>query len=291
MALTLTRLIRKKSGSRGRPRPGDEMDLMQHLDELRARLIRCAVYATVAGVVAWYWVYEWMFTALTAPLLKVMQAHGIKGGLIWPNLLEPFLLKMKVCAILAVLITSPLLLWEVWGFISPGLHAHERKPFKFVFPLAVTLFVLGASLSFAILPAAIAWFLSYSQPNVQLMQHVSDYILFVVKMCAAFGLGFELPVVLMFAGKIGLIRDTTMRLYWRQAVVVVMIVAAVITPSNDPLSMMMMATPMAFLYLGSISLVKWVQPKVTTRPYGDEDEEDDDNSAASRIPIDPEEED
>jgi sec-independent protein translocase protein TatC len=248
------------------------MDLMEHLDELRSRILRSLLVAALAGVISWYFLYDPIYRALTMPLFKTFKAHGIQGSLVFLTFTEPFFLKLKVCAILSLCIASPWILWEVWGFIAPGLYPNERKPFKIVFPMAIALFIMGAGLSYVILPAAFAWFLSYLPHDVVLQQRLPDYLIFVVKMCGAFGLGFELPVVLMFAGKIGLIRAKTMRTYWRQAVVLIMLAAAIITPSNDPFSMLLMSTPMAILYLGSIALVKWVEPKEI--PAGDDEEEE-----------------
>ena len=250
------------------------MELWEHLDELRGRLFRILIYVLVGGIVSWFWFYEPILKLFTQPLYEALDRHNILGRPIIRTITEAFFLKLKVSALLALGMASPLILWELWGFISPGLHPHERKPFKFVFPFAVFLFALGASLSYAILPQALNWFLSYQPEGVELLPSLSDYMLFVVKMCGAFGLGFEMPVVLMFAGKLGLVNARAMRRFWRQAVVVIMIVAAVLTPSSDPFSMMIMAAPMALLYLGSIFLVKWVEPKDLTVPYGEDDEEE-----------------
>jgi sec-independent protein translocase protein TatC len=274
-----------------RRRASDEMDLMEHLDELRARLFRCIFVILLCGIVAWYWLYHPVVNALTRPLNIILASHHIKARIIYVTLVEPFMLQLKICAMLAVAMASPFILWEAWGFVAPGLHPHERRPFKFVFPLAVFLFCMGAGLSYYILPAAFAWFLSYlpMDPNVEFMPKMQDYLLFVVKMCGAFGVGFELPVVLMFLGKIGLVSSKTMRRYWRQAVVIIMLAAAILTPSNDPFSMLMMATPMAILYLASIGLVKWVEPKFEITEYGSDAKEE--TPSRHPKPIDPDEED
>jgi sec-independent protein translocase protein TatC len=273
-----------------RRRPSDEMDLMEHLDELRSRLLRCFFFTLLCGIVAWYWVYQPVVDALTRPLTVILASHHIKAKIIYVTLVEPFMLQLKICALLALAMASPFILWEAWGFVSPGLHPNERRPFKLVFPMAVGLFCLGAGLSYYILPAAFAWFLSYlpMDPNVEFMPKMQDYLLFVVKMCGAFGLGFELPVVLMFLGKIGLVNARSMRRYWRQAVVIIMLAAAVLTPSNDPFSMMMMATPMAILYLASIGLVKWVEPKFEFADYNSGDEDEKSNRHPKPIDVDEE---
>ena len=260
---------------------------MQHLDELRSRLVRCIIYVTIAGIVAWIWFYDPLFKGLTVPLREAAVQYGLKVDFGFIHFTEPFFLKLKVSTFLALAFASPLILLEAWGFISPGLLPEERRPFRIVFPMSVALFFMGAGLSYIVLPAAFVWFLSFLPRDVQLLQRVPDYILFVVKMCGAFGLAFQMPVLLMFAGKIGLIQASTMKRYWRQAVVFIILIAAILTPSQDPLSMLMMAVPMAFLYLFSITLVKWVQPKFETVPYGDDDEEE----TVARPTINPDEED
>jgi sec-independent protein translocase protein TatC len=107
-----------------------------------------------------------------------------------------------------------------------------------------------------VLPMAFRWALKYIPPDVELMQHANDYVELLAKMYLAFGLCFELPVLLMFLAKVGIIDAPMMRTYWRQAVMAIMVVAAVVTPSNDPITMLMCAIPMAILYLFSIFLVE-----------------------------------
>jgi sec-independent protein translocase protein TatC len=225
-------------------------------------------------------------------LNEAMRKNGIPGHPMLIGITQPFFLRLKVTTLIALGLASPFLLGELWGFVSPGLLPNERRPFKFVFPFAVFLFAVGAGLSYAILPKALDWFVSYQPKGVALNPDLAEYLMFVVKMCGAFGLGFELPVVLMFLGKIGLINSVMMRRFWRQAVVLVMLAAAILTPSNDPFSMMMMATPMAMLYLLSIALVKWVEPKLVLEPYGDdEDAEPGEQVSPHPVPVSVDEED
>ncbi len=250
--------LRGRRDSRRRPRPDEEMELVEHLEELRWRIIRSLIYIALGTVFAWFF-YDKIFALLIAPFQSAIKGKSVI--LRYDTFTAPFFLQLQVSVIAGLLIAAPFVLAELWGFISPGLLPHEKRPFKMVFPLAVFLFVLGVVLSYYILPAGIQWFLSYAQPGVQIQQDLGRYLLFTVKMCGAFGLGFELPVVLMGLAKIGIINSRVMKTYWRQAVVIIMLVAAILTPSNDPFSMLILSTPMAFLYLASITLVRWVEPK------------------------------
>ncbi|HEY3283436.1 MAG TPA: twin-arginine translocase subunit TatC [Armatimonadota bacterium] len=231
------------------------MELVEHLEELRFRIIRSLIYVVVLAAVCWLF-YGQLYALLKHPLDA---AAGENVSLIYLHVTEAFFLQLQVCCIAGVVFASPLLVWEAWGFVAPALTSDERRPVRFMFPMAVFLFLLGVALSYAILPMGLKWFISYIPAGVELKQKTSDYILFVVKMCGAFGIGFELPVFLMMFAKVGIINSDMMKRYWRESTVVIMIVAAILTPSNDPLSMLMMSIPMVFLFFISIRLVKMVE--------------------------------
>jgi len=125
----------------------------------------------------------------------------------------------------------------------------------------VVLFLLGVSCAYLVLPMAVRWFLSYVPPGVSLLQNPMTYIVFAVKMLLAFGLVFQLPVLLMFLGKVGILTSVIMVRYWRQIAVGLFTVAMVVAPSNDPGTMLALAVPLTLLFFGSIGLVKMVEPK------------------------------
>lgn len=232
------------------------MELMEHLDELRSRLIRAVLYLFGGSAISWF-IYPHLFNLFIHPILPILAAHHIK--LVFRHFTEGFFLQMQVSVISGFSLASPFLLWELWGFISPALTAQEKRPMRWVFPLALSLFAGGVTLAYFIMTKCVEWFLSYVPVGVEMLQDLGVYLLFLVKMCLAFGLAFELPVLLMFLAKIGLVNSASMRQYWRQAVVGIMLGAAILTPSNDPFSMIMMAVPMGLLYLASIWLVKFVE--------------------------------
>lgn len=234
-----------------------EMELVEHLEELRYRLIRAILYLAVGAVLAWGF-YGSIYTVLTAPIQPILKERGYK--LVFMTITEAFFVRLQVSIIAGLILASPPILMELWGFIAPGLTPQERKPVRLVMPLAIMLFVMGVVLSYLILPKGLRWFASYIPGEVQLVQRMSDYLMFMIKMCLAFGAGFELPVVLMLLGQVGIVSSATMKRYWRQAVVLIMLIAAVLTPSNDPFSMLVMASPMSLLYGLSIILVRMVEP-------------------------------
>jgi Sec-independent protein translocase protein (TatC) len=152
---------------------------------------------------------------------------------------------------------------ELWGFIKPALTPKEREPVKFLAPFSVLLFLAGIGTGYAVLPLAYDWMVGYlgDVPDAQLLQDAAKYLLLSVKIILAFGIAFQLPVVLLFLARVGVLTSKLMVAYWRHAVVVLAALAAIFVPSNDPITMVMMAVPMAGLYLLSISLVKAFEPR------------------------------
>jgi sec-independent protein translocase protein TatC len=247
---------------------GRKAELTEHLGELRVRLIRACVYCAL-GMLLMYALYAPIYRVLASPILRALaHVHSGVSGLpagtfIFNSFTEPFLLKLQISMVGGLVLAVPFVILELWGFISPGLTTPERRAAKFVAPMSVGLFMLGVSVAYFILPMAVRWFLSYltDVPNAVLFQNPLTYIVFVVKLMLVFGLVFQLPVVLMFLGKIGVITSALMIQYWRQISVALFTLAMVVAPSNDPGTMLALAIPLTILFFGSISLVKMVEPK------------------------------
>ncbi|RYG43855.1 preprotein translocase subunit TatC, partial [bacterium] len=157
----------------------------------------------------------------------------------------------------------PLLVLEIWGFLAPALHPREREPFRKLAPFSFVLFLMGAGFAWAIIPAALQWFVSYLAefPSSALYQETGTMVFFVLKMMLAFGAGFQLPLVVYALGLMGLLTAETLVKNWRQAATVIFIASAVFTPSNDAISMLMMAIPLTILFGVSVWAVKVTQAK------------------------------
>lgn len=229
-----------------------EMPITDHLTELRVRLIRSLVMVAVASVFVWFY-FNPLYAFFTAPIKDKLPKDA---GLVVTNWLEPFFIHLKISLYGGLVASAPFWLMELWGFVAPALTPEERKPIRILAPATVVLFLLGVALAHMVLPATFGWALSYMPPNAQLLQSVNQYVEFLAKMYLAFGLAFQLPVVLVFLARVGLIDAPVMRQYWRHAIIVIMLLAAVITPSGDPVTMSICAAPMALLYMLSILLVE-----------------------------------
>lgn len=232
-----------------------EMELWEHLGELRTRLIRSVGYLVLGLVVAWA-VYGWLWNIFFAPLKPLLKEGN---RIVFTSFTQGFMLQLQVSLIAGLVIAIPLITFEAWGFIAPGLTRKERKACFVVFPLAVFFFFFGVVTGYLLMNVTVDYFAQYIPKNVELLQDPTKYITFLVKMVVGFGICFELPVLLMFLSWIGLVSSQFLKEQWRMAVVGCFVVAAIATPGGDPLTMSIMAAPLAVLYIGSIGMVSMVE--------------------------------
>jgi sec-independent protein translocase protein TatC len=251
--------------------------LVEHLEELRTRIFRVVWMLVIGWVVAWYFIQEPLYSVLNdlvqRNVVPMLKAKGIPYQEMLTNVTAGFMLKLKLSFIIGFIMVFPFALLEVWGFIAPALKPNERKPFKVLAPMSLFLFVLGAGFAWWVLPNALKWFATYIEefPGVALFQEAGIMVTFVLKMLLAFGIAFQLPVIVYALGAIGLLQSTTLIKYWRQSTLTIFIISAVLTPSNDAFTMLMMALPMCVLFIISVYAVKFTQRKKKKR---DEDSEE-----------------
>ncbi|MBA3363113.1 MAG: twin-arginine translocase subunit TatC [Actinobacteria bacterium] len=234
------------------------MSLIDHLKELRRRLLIC-IWALLAGSVAGFFLYEPVMRLIKSPYCDFLRDHPDKSpfaqegcSLIFLGAIDGFLITVKVIVFLALLAALPVLLYQLWAFIVPGLTARERKwAIPFV-ALSVLLFLLGALAAYLTLPKALDFLLGVGGDFVNPLLTVDKYIGFVIFTILAFGLGFEFPILLISLSAAGVLTNETMRRYRRQVILGLAIFAAVITPSPDPISMLALLIPLYVFYEGAI---------------------------------------
>lgn len=228
------------------------MPLTAHLEELRWRLVK-ALLAVGVAFVAVYNVSDLLFALLTRPLLA-LQEDAVQ--LIGTGVTEAFFTKLKVSFIAAVFVASPVIFYQGWMFVAPGLYdAEKRYARPFVF-FATIFFLLGAAFCYVVvLPVGYRFFLAeYATIGVSPSIRISEYLSFTARMLLAFGVTFELPVVTFFLARLGVVTHRTMLGYFRYAVLAIVILAAVLTPGPDVASQMLMAGPLLVLYVLSIGV-------------------------------------
>src|SRR5262249_54386945 len=228
------------------------MPLTAHLQELRTRIIR-SLLAIAAGFLASYGFSDRLVAWLLRPLTAIRPDQALVIG---TGVTDAFFTKLKVAAIAGIFVASPIVFYQAWQFVAPGLYERERRvalPFS---AAATFLFVPGAAFcSSLVFPVAFTFFLDeFPSVGISPQIRVSEYLTFTSRMLLAFGATFELPVVTFFLARIGLVTHRMMIAGARYAIVVIFIVAAVLTPGPDVASHMLMATPPLGLYALSIGI-------------------------------------
>ncbi|MBC8064272.1 MAG: twin-arginine translocase subunit TatC [Chlorobia bacterium] len=239
--------------------------LVEHLEELRTRLVRI-IQLIVGG-----WVIGWFLQKPVYDTFNNVAAVGIRNAGIDPDrykeafthFTQMFIFQMQFSFIIGLVLALPFVLTQLWGFVAPGLRETEKRPLKRLAPVSILLFFTGVAFCWFCLPAAVAWFVSYLDnfPGAVLNQQPGSMVLFMVKIMLAFGIGFQLPVIVYGLGAIGLLSAQTLAKHWRHGTVFVFFLSAILTPSNDPLTMLMMAIPLSILFMISVWAVKIVQRK------------------------------
>lgn len=239
--------------------PADEkLPLTDHLAELRKRIIYVAAIL-FGGFAACYGFSEKIFDVIRAPIVPYLPA-GIKG-LHYTGVFEKFIAHIKVSFLAGVFLSSPLWLYQVWKFISPGLYSKEKKYALGFVVSGMGLFTSGALFSyFIVLPFAFKFLFSYGGTTDQPLITINEYLDFILKCFLGFGVMFELPVVLTFLGMMGVVDAPFLRRNRRWAVLFMAIASAIITPP-DAVSMLALLIPLWVLYEISIWLVKFFEPK------------------------------
>lgn len=225
--------------------------LTEHLSELRDRLVKSFIAVGVCFVLA-YFFKEQLFKVLIAPLVTAMEQSGTDAKMIFTGLPEAFFTYLKVSLLAGIMVASPVLFYQFWMFVSPGLYRNEKKYFLPIVILSVIFFIIGALFGyFIVFPYGFTFFLGFSTPNIQAMPSMKEYLGFASKMLLAFGMVFELPLVITFLARMGLVSVPFLRKNRKYAILLFFVVAALITPP-DVITQCMMAVPLMILYEISI---------------------------------------
>jgi sec-independent protein translocase protein TatC len=233
------------------------MSVIEHLEELRFRII-ASMAAVVLGAIIAYVLYEPILDFLLGPIDSAGRIGEVKVENVYVSgIATGFLLRIKVSAFAGLIFGLPVVLFQLWRFITPGLESREKRYAIPFVASALALFALGAFIAFRILPVGIQFLLSFTEPAEPLIQ-LPEYLNFVILMVLAFGISFEFPLVLVFLALAGLLSSRTLAGRRRIAVLMAFVVAAVATPGGDPLSQTAMAVPLYILYEASILVIRFV---------------------------------
>jgi sec-independent protein translocase protein TatC len=236
-----------------------ETSLREHFAELRTRLVRSLLYVTLGFIVCYAFI-EPIFDVLARPLVKVLPEGAT---LIFKSYPEAFFTYLKLALVSGLFLASPMVLYQIWAFIAPGLYEHEKR-LALPFVVVSTLFFVGGGIFgyMVVFPAAFSFLAGYAGATLELMPDVGEYFSLAVKLLLGFGIAFELPVFMVFLGLLGLIDADTLARNRKYAVVIIFILAAIITPTPDIVNQMLMAGPLLLLYEISVFALRIVPAKV-----------------------------
>ena len=229
------------------------MALADHLRELRTRLLICLGTVAAMLIPAWF-LYPWLIDILNAPYCDALRNIDPDASckFLETNLLDPFTLRMRVAGYGALFLSMPVIMWQLWRFIAPGLYKKERR-YALAFTVSSTLlFVAGAFVAYFTLTQAVSFLVSIGGPDIEIRSGIGNFVKLSLFMMLAFGIGFQFPVVVVALQMIGVVTPQRLSSWRRQAIVLITIIAAGITPSGDPISMFALALPMYVFYEASI---------------------------------------
>lgn len=239
---------------------GGRMPLFEHLRELRRRVVRSSLIILLASGIGWYF-YNQIITTLARPVCDLTKAKASEsthcGALYINGVLGPLNLQIKVALLTGLIISAPLWLYQLWAFISPGLHRKEKRNSIFFLTAATPFFAAGATLGYLILPVAIKVLFGFTPHSLANLVRFDDYLDFVLRVILLFGLAFELPVFLVALNLIGFISGKAILRPWRIWVFGITLFVAGFTPTGDPLTMALLGVPLCGLYFlaGGIALL------------------------------------
>jgi sec-independent protein translocase protein TatC len=239
----------------GRP-PDDEgrMTLVEHVRELRTRLLKAVLAVVVATSVSWFF-YDELFHLLSDPYNRTasdLRGRGYDVELtIIGSVVDPFVLQMKVAAYAGIVAASPVWLYQLWAFITPGLHRQERRWTLGFLAMAVPLFLAGVMLCYWALPKGIGILLEFTPQGVATFTNFGDYVNFFLRMLLIFGIGFVMPVFVVLLNAMGVLPASSLVKARTWVVLGIFVFAAVATPTGDPFNMLLVALPMTLLYLAA----------------------------------------
>jgi sec-independent protein translocase protein TatC len=242
------------------------MSLLDHLQELRSRLIRAVAAILMVSAVCMAF-SERLFSAFASPISRLLPKDM---PLVFTGLPDPFFVYLKLSFICGVFIALPYVLYQLWQFISPGLFDKERKTALPFVLLATLLFYVGAIFAYLVVfPAAFSFFLSYQTEELKPMISIREYVSLIMVLMLAFGAVFETPIVVVFLGLLGIFDSSQLKKGRRYFIIIAFIIGAILTPTPDPLNQTFMAVPMILLY----ELGVWILTRIEKRRAAEVDSE------------------
>ncbi|HZC26731.1 MAG TPA: twin-arginine translocase subunit TatC [Actinopolymorphaceae bacterium] len=248
------------------------MTLIEHLRELRSRLLKAVGAIVIGAVVAWFF-YDKLFGLLADPLRAAIHAANegrkaneqIRANLTFNDVAGPLMMQLKVSFIAGLVATSPVWLYQIWAFIVPGLHRNERKWSMAFIGTAAPLFIGGVVVGYFAMPKGLSVLFNFTPISVLNLPTVDHYLSFILRLLLVFGLAFEIPIFVILLNIVGVLSVARLSKVRAWVVFGIFVFAAVATPSTDPITMLLLAVPMTVLYLLSELIARYVERRRRAR--------------------------
>ena len=227
--------------------PEGKMSLSGHLKELRNRLFWSAIFLLAGSIAGWF-MFDAVFAELQKPIVALANEPGSNATINFPTVVSAFDVRLQVSIFLGVLMSSPVWLFNIWSFITPGLKKKERKYTIWFVVVAVPLFLTGTALAWSSLPTFVRVLVGFTPEGSANVINASEYILFTLRILLVFGIAFVLPVVLVLLNFAGVITAQNILKSWRMAIFVSAVIGAIATPVAEPMAMFLLMVPLLILY-------------------------------------------
>lgn len=226
-----------------------EMTLIEHLEELRHRILIIILFFTISSLISYFF---------SSQLIKFIAMQGPKK-LYFIGPIDAFFIKIKITLLSGIVLSFPVIVLQIWKFISPGLKEDERKYLKFFVLPAILLFVSGVAFGIFTVPVAVSFLLKFQTQELQPLLTADKYFSFFINVVLCFGVLFEFPVVVLFLLKTGILTEDILKKYRRYAIVIIFLLCAIITPTQDIITLLIISLPLLLFYEMSIFLSKFVK--------------------------------
>ncbi|MBF8188174.1 twin-arginine translocase subunit TatC [Nonomuraea sp. K274] len=260
----------KRSGPKPDADPEGRMPLMEHLRELRNRVL-VALAAVVVGLIIGWIVSGPVWEVLKEPYCSTGASRQLTGecSLTFTGIFSSFFITLKVSLMVGLVVSSPAWLYQIWAFVTPALYRTEKRYTMAFLGLAIPLFALGAALAYFIMDTSLAFLLSFSLEGTVATIAIDDYLDYVLIMVLIFGVSFELPLLLVFLNIIGVLPRETVSKHRRLIIFLMFVFGAVVTPGGEPIAMMALAAPMIILFLAAELIMYLREKRQPQSEFGD----------------------